>query len=98
MAHAPRRADVEGVAPEHAPDLTAAPGAAEAELPPGLVAQSLGQYVRAYTARIRSGESGVLPVILAMFLIMVVFTIISPNHVFLSVSYTHLTLPTNREV
>ena len=75
---------MEGVAPEHAPDLTAAPGAAEAELPPGLVAQSLGQYVRAYTARIRSGESGVLPVILAMFLIMVVFTIISPNHVFLS--------------
>jgi D-xylose transport system permease protein len=75
---------VEGVAPEHAPDLTAAPGAAEAELPPGVVAQSLGQYVRAYTARIRSGESGVLPVILAMFAIMLVFTIISPNHVFLS--------------
>src|SRR5450759_874496 len=84
MAHAPRRADVEGVAPEQAPDLTAAPAAAEAELPPGVVAQSLGQYVRAYTARIRSGESGVLPVILAMFAIMLVFTVISPNHVFLS--------------
>src|SRR6202162_1566343 len=84
MAHAPRRADMEGAAPEEAPDLTAAPGAAEAELPPGVVAQSLGQYVRAYTARIRSGESGVLPVILAMFAIMLVFTIISPNHVFLS--------------
>jgi D-xylose transport system permease protein len=75
---------VEGVAPEQAPDLTAAPDAAEAELPPGVVAQSLGQYVRAYTARIRSGESGVLPVILAMFAIMLVFTVISPNHVFLS--------------
>jgi D-xylose transport system permease protein len=75
---------VEGVAPEDAPDLTAAPAAAQAELPPGVVAQTLGQYARAYTSRIRSGESGVLPVILAMFAIMLVFTIISPNHVFLS--------------
>jgi D-xylose transport system permease protein len=75
---------LESVAPETAPDLTAAPAAAEAELPPGIVAQTLGEYVRAYTARIRAGESGVLPVILAMFLILLVFTVISPNHVFLS--------------
>jgi D-xylose transport system permease protein len=73
-----------GVAPEEAPDLTAAPEAAQAEVPPGLVAQSLGEYVRAYTARIRAGESGVLPVIAAMLAILVVFTAISPNHVFLS--------------
>ena len=73
-----------GVAPEDAPDLTAAPEAAQAEVPPGLVAQSLGQYVRAYTARIKAGESGVLPVIAAMLAILVVFTAISPNHVFLS--------------
>jgi D-xylose transport system permease protein len=72
------------VAPEQAADLTAAPEAAEAELPPGVVAQTLGEYVRAYLARIRAGESGVLPVIAAMFAIMVVFSIISPNHVFLS--------------
>src|SRR3979411_2408982 len=84
MAHAPRRADAGGVIPEEAPDLTAAPEAAEAEVPAGLVAQSLGEFVRAYVARIRAGESGVLPVIAAMFLIMVVFTAISPNHVFLS--------------
>jgi D-xylose transport system permease protein len=75
---------VTGVPPEDAPDLTAAPEAAEAELPPGVVAQSLGEFVRAYTARIRAGESGVLPVIAAMLAIMVVFTAISPNHVFLS--------------
>jgi D-xylose transport system permease protein len=73
-----------GVAPEEAPDLTAAPQAAEAELPPGVVAQSLGEYVRAYAARIRAGESGVLPVIAAMLAIVVVFTVISPNHVFIS--------------
>ena len=69
--------------PETAPDLTAAPEAA-AEVPPGVVAQTLGEYVRGYTARIRAGESGVLPVIAAMVAIMVVFTTISPNHVFIS--------------
>jgi D-xylose transport system permease protein len=72
------------IAPEEAPDLTAAPEAVLAELPPGVVAQSLGEYVRAYTARIRAGESGVLPVVAAMLAILVVFTAISPNHVFLS--------------
>ena len=65
-------------------DLTAAPEVAEKEVPPALVAQSLGDYVRAWGARIRSGESGVLPVIAAMVAILVVFTIWSPNHVFLS--------------
>ncbi|MHB8611687.1 MAG: sugar ABC transporter permease [Candidatus Dormibacteraceae bacterium] len=65
-------------------DLTAAPDAARAEVPPELVAQTLGEYVRAYTARIRAGESGVLPVVFAMFAIMVVFGVISPRHVFLS--------------
>ena len=80
----PRRADISSVAPEEAPDLTAAPEAIEAEVPPGVVAQTLGEFVRGYAARIRAGESGVLPVILAMLAILVVFTIISPNHVFLS--------------
>jgi D-xylose transport system permease protein len=88
MAHAPRRADLPGVAPQEAvdetADLTAAPQAAEAELPPGVVAQTLGQYVRAYTARIGAGESGVLPVIFAMFAIFAVFGVISPHHVFLA--------------
>ena len=70
--------------PEQAPDLTAAPEAVQAEVPPELVAQTLGEYLRAYLARIRAGESGVLPVVLAMVAIVVVFTAISPNHVFLS--------------
>jgi D-xylose transport system permease protein len=74
----------EPVADPHA-DLTAAPEqAAVAELPPEVVAQSLGDYVRGWGARIRAGESGVLPVIVALVVIMVVFEAISPNHVFLS--------------
>jgi D-xylose transport system permease protein len=71
------------LAPELPPDLTAAPEA-HAELPPEIVAQTLGQYIRAYAGRIRSGESGVLPVIVGLVAIMVVFEAISPNHVFLS--------------
>jgi len=70
--------------PDQAADLTAAPEAAAAEVPPELVAQTLGEYLRAYGARIRAGESGVLPVIAAMFVILIVFWAISPNHVFLS--------------
>ena len=71
-------------APETAPDPTAATHAATIEVPPELVAQSLGEWLRAWLTRIRSGESGVLPVILALLLITIVFEAISPNHVFLS--------------
>ena len=65
------------------PDPTAAVQAAEAEVPPALVAQSLGEYVRAWVARMRGGEIGVLPVVVGLAAIMIVFEIISPNHVFL---------------
>ena len=71
-------------APDVLPDPTAAVEAAAAELPPELVAQTFGQYARAYIARIRNGESGVLPVVVGLIAIMVVFEVISPNHVFLS--------------
>ncbi len=81
MADLPHRADIPGVAPE--PDLTATPDVV-AEVPPEIVAQSLGQYARGWLARVRAGESGVLPVILALAAILVVFEIVSPNHVFLS--------------
>jgi len=52
-------------APEQAQDPTAAASAAT-EVPPELVAQSLGEWLRAWLTRIRSGDSGVLPVILAL--------------------------------
>ncbi len=83
MADLSKETEIKGA--DAAQDLTAAaPEAAVAELPPEVVAQSLGEYVRAYVARIRAGESGVLPVVLAMVVIIVVFQVISPNNVYLS--------------
>src|SRR2546430_14937449 len=70
-------------APEAAQDPTAA-ATATLEVPPELVAQSLGEWFRAWLTRIRRGDSGVLPVILALLIIPIVFQAISPNHVFLS--------------
>src|SRR5262249_59059444 len=43
----------------------------------------LGQYVRAWWLQVRSGNSGVLPVGLAIVLVAVVFEIITPEHAFL---------------
>ena len=71
-------------APDQLEDPTAADQAAEVELPPEIVANSLGEYVRGYVARVRAGDSGVLPVIVGLVLIALVFQIISPNHVFAS--------------
>ncbi|HEX9098010.1 MAG TPA: ABC transporter permease [Candidatus Dormibacteraeota bacterium] len=71
-------------APEEAPDLTAAAQAAQAEVPPELVAQTFGEYARAYVSRVRNGGAGVLPVVVGLIAIMVVFEVISPRHVFLS--------------
>jgi D-xylose transport system permease protein len=64
-------------------DLTLDASVAEADIPPQIVAQSLGQYMRASWLRIRSGNSGILPVILAIVTVAVVFEIITPEHAFL---------------
>src|SRR5580704_13883882 len=57
-------------------DLTAAaPGSAAAEVPPELLAQTLGQFLRAWWQRIRSGDSGVLPVLLGIVIVAVAFQI-----------------------
>lgn len=64
-----------------APDLTAA---AVDVVPPEILAQSLGQYLRTLAARARSGDAGVLPVAVALVLVTVVFTLVSPSHLFLS--------------
>jgi D-xylose transport system permease protein len=66
---------------ESAPDLTAA---AVEVIPPEIVAQSLSQYLRAWSVRARSGDAGVLPVAVALVAVTIVFTIVSKNHVFLS--------------
>jgi len=62
-------------------DLTAA---AVEVIPPEIVARSLGQYLRGWSARVRGGDAGILPVAVALVAVAVVFTIVSPNHVFLS--------------
>jgi D-xylose transport system permease protein len=64
-------------------DLTAATEVAAADLPPELVAQSLRQYIRAWWLQVRSGNSGVLPVVLAIVLVAVVFEVVTPEHAFL---------------
>jgi D-xylose transport system permease protein len=63
-------------------DLTAAPEVAETDVPPELLAQSLGQYLRAWWLRVRGGNSGVLPVVLAIVVVAVSFQI--ANSTFLS--------------
>jgi D-xylose transport system permease protein len=61
------------------PDPTvASEDVVKTELPPELVAQSLGEYLRAWISRVGAGESGVLPVVGAMIAIAVVFTILNP--------------------
>jgi len=59
-------------------DLTAAE-VARAEVPPELLAQSLGQYLRAWWLRVRSGNSGVLPVVVGMVVVAVSFQIADPK-------------------
>jgi|SRR5579859_574471 len=66
---------------EAASDPTAA---AVEVIPPEIVAASFGEYLRAWGARVRGGDAGILPVALALVGIFVVFTAISPNNVFLS--------------
>ncbi len=62
-------------------DLTAAREAAAADVPPEFLAQSLGQYLRAWWLRVRSGDSGVLPVVLGMVVVAVVFDLRAEHRV-----------------
>ncbi|MGD0861415.1 MAG: ABC transporter permease [Candidatus Limnocylindrales bacterium] len=66
---------------EAAPDLTAA---AVEVIPPEIVAQSLGQYLKAWSVRVRGGDAGILPVVGALLAVTIVFQIMSPKGVFLS--------------
>jgi D-xylose transport system permease protein len=66
---------------EAAPDLTAA--AVEA-IPPEILAQSMGQYLRAWFARVKGGDAGVLPVVAALVIVGIVFELITTNNVYLT--------------
>jgi len=63
-------------------DLTLDAKAATADVPPELLAQSFGQYLRAWWLRVRGGNSGVLPVVLGIVVVAVAFQI--ENSKFLS--------------
>jgi D-xylose transport system permease protein len=74
-----------GMQDEPAPD----PAAAEApgpQPPSAILAQPLSDELRAWWARLRSGRSGMLPVVVGLVLIAAVFEAVSPGHVFLSAS------------
>jgi D-xylose transport system permease protein len=71
-------------APESGQDPTASVEGAIVAVPPEIVAGSLGEWARAWLARLRAGQSGVLPVVLGLVIISIVFTAISPSHLFLS--------------
>ena len=58
-------------------DPAAVPDVADPGVPPELLAQSLGQYLRAWWVRVRGGDSGVLPVVLGMVVVAVSFQIAS---------------------
>ena len=64
------------------PETAAAATAAELAVKPELVAGSFGEYVRGIWARLRAGETGVLPVVVGLFGIAVIFQI--QNDKFLS--------------
>jgi D-xylose transport system permease protein len=74
-------------ATEIPPDPTAAAAeTAVLDIPPELVAQSLGEYLRGWFARVRNGDSGVLPVILAIVAVAVIFEVVTPENSFLRAS------------
>jgi D-xylose transport system permease protein len=65
---------------EVAADLTAA---TEVEVPPELLAQTLGQYMRGWWLRVRGGDSGVIPVVVGLVAVAVIFQITTPENAFL---------------
>src|ERR1035437_8184168 len=78
----PTTAPAATAAPELVADPTATVEPNVLDIPPGILAQSLGEYMRGWLARVRNGDSGVLPVVLAIIVVAVTFEI--GNHLFLS--------------
>jgi D-xylose transport system permease protein len=69
--------EVEAIQAPEGTDQTAAPASEEATAAaaPGVLAQSLGDYLQAWKTRVRSGESGMLPVLLGLAAIVIFFQI-----------------------
>jgi D-xylose transport system permease protein len=62
-------------------DLTAAVGTL---VPPEIGAQSVREYFDGWLVRIRSGDAGLLPAVIALIIIAIVFQAVGPNRVYLS--------------
>jgi D-xylose transport system permease protein len=71
-------APIENDAAAEVADLTAA---VDVEIPPEILAQTMGQYLRGWWLRVKSGDSGVLPVVVGIVGIGVAFQLL--NHRFL---------------
>jgi len=67
---APSAPDHDGLHEEETPETLALVAVA-----PDVLADSLGEYVRATVKRIRSGESGALPILLGLVLIVIIFQV-----------------------
>jgi D-xylose transport system permease protein len=65
----------EATSVEIAPETPASEDAAVAEVPPAILARTLGDYVRGSLGRVRAGDSGVLPVLLGLIVVAVAFQI-----------------------
>ena len=65
-------------------DPTASTASAVPLVPPEITAQTLGDYLRGLWIRLKSGESGVVPVLLSTLIVFIVFWAVSRNHVFIS--------------
>jgi D-xylose transport system permease protein len=70
-----RENDPRGAVADANVDLTASSVPVATEVPPEILAQTLGQYLRAWRQRIRNGDSGVLPVLLGIIVVAVAFQI-----------------------
>ena len=68
-------ADEGAVGTDIAPEDSAEEAAVVASAPPELVAGSVGEYARIWLKRIRSGESGALPVIIGLIVIVLIFQV-----------------------
>jgi D-xylose transport system permease protein len=73
-------APIENDAAAEVADLTAA---VDVEIPPEILAQTMGQYLRGWWLRVKSGDSGVLPVVVALVAVAAIFEVWTPEHAFL---------------
>jgi D-xylose transport system permease protein len=67
------------VAPEQPDTTEVETDRSAAAAAPELVADSVGEYLRAWVLRVRGGDTGILPVILGLFLISIIFQSLNSN-------------------